>query len=355
MGKLDLSFSKFKNNTFIHLLFWVFIFLYYLNVSWQYESNKSFLIERIIIKLSIQISIAYCTLKFLIPYLLNRKQKLLFFIASIVLLYVSYIVFIAFRCFYLLPKYPEVYSYRPPLIFIERITDYYSFLTNLPDFIFPAAILLIINFYKKEKELATIIEHQRSNELNALRNQLNPHFLFNTLNNLYSLTLIKSDKASEIIEKLSKILDYTLYGCKSDLVPLKSEIQLLQNYIDLELFRYTDRVQVEFKHTTNQDILIAPLILLTFVENAFKHGVSQETEKASITINLSTHKNHIDFKIVNTKPKNTFRKKEIQQDSIGLQNVKRQLELLYKNKYSLDLNETKTSYSVTLKIETNDV
>ncbi|CAM1347396.1 sensor histidine kinase [Tenacibaculum crassostreae] len=334
---------------------WIVILLYYLSTSWQYEANKPFLLERILFKLILQIFTAYSFIKIIVPYLLKKSYKLLFVVASCVLLYTAYVLFITFRCFYLLPKYPEVYAYRPPLIFVQRITDYYTFLTNLPGYLFPIVILSIIDFYKKEKELATIIEQQRSNELSTLRNQLNPHFLFNTLNNLYSLTLMKSDKASEVIEKLSKILDYTLYSCNSNLVSLKSEVILLQNYIDLEKLRYGNRVQIQFNHSIEKNVLIAPLILLTFVENAFKHGVSQETIEAKIQINLFTDGDQILFKVINTKPTKTAIKSSKKEISIGLTNVKKQLNLLYKNKHQLKIDENCSSYSITLKIKINDL
>jgi len=344
---------KINSNRILHVCFWGLVFLYYLNVSWPYETNKTFLLERVGLKVVLQIAASYIFLKLLIPYILKRYNRLLFVLMSVILIYSFYVIFVAVRCFYLLPKYPEVYSYRPPLVFTERLLDLYAFLNNIPDFIFPVIVLIVINFYKKEKEIARMLEQQKSLELSALKNQLNPHFLFNTLNNLYSLTLIKSDKAPEIVEKLSKILDYTLYQCESESVSIRSELNLLQNYIDLERVRYGKRVTVTFEEDVDDAVEIAPLILLTFVENAFKHRVSQETEKASITIFVKTSKEGLFFSIKNSKPKNYEAVFIEDQTSIGLKNIKRQLDLIYKNKYVLVIDDNNSdSFGLTLKLET---
>ena len=344
-----------KSNALGHTLFWGLILLYYINVAWPYEPDKAYLIERTFLKVSTQALFTYFFLQLLIPYLYKKGRKLTCLLSTIIALYSAYTLFVALRCFYLLPKYPEVYSYRPPLIFLERIVDYYAFLGNIPDFILPVAVLGAFAFYKKEQQLAKLLELQRGNELNTLKNQLNPHFLFNTLNNLYTLTLIKSEQAPETIEKLSKILDYTLYQCKSNVVPLKNELGLLRNYIDLEKLRYGQRVEVEFKAHAIEEVNIAPLILLTFVENAFKHGVVQETKRAKIKIQLSTSQKEIHFKIYNTKPVSNEMASKNNNTSIGLTNIKRQLDILYKNRYQLTLDDKDKSFCATLKIDTHDV
>ncbi|WP_159099257.1 sensor histidine kinase [Aquimarina spinulae] len=187
-------------------------------------------------------------------------------------------------------------------------------------------------------------------ELKALKHQLNPHFLFNTLNNLYVLSVEKSDKAPEIIEKLSDILDYMLYGSDKKFVPIQKEIELIENYLALEQVRYEDRVLVSFKNSIIENIKIAPLLLLTFIENAFKHGVSQELKMAAVKIDLSSEKEHVIFNIFNTKPLSTA-EKLIQKKSIGLINVEQQLNLLYPDAYDLKIEETSKSFSVNLKLK----
>jgi hypothetical protein len=345
---------KINSNRILHVCFWLLVFIYYINVSWPYETNKAFLLERVGIKVILQIAASYIFLQLIKPHILKRYNKLLFVLMSIILVYGFYVMFVAVRCFYLLPKYPEVYSYRPPLVFEERVLDVYAFLNNIPDFIFPVIVLVVINFYKKEKEIAKMLEQQKSLELSALKSQLNPHFLFNTLNNLYAMTLVKSDKAPEVIEKLSKILDYMLYQCESESVSIRDELDLLKNYIDLEKVRYGKRVEVTLEAQLDDAINIAPLILLTFVENAFKHGVSQETEKASIVIQVKTMNKELFFSIKNSKPKNYKAITPEGHTSIGLKNIKRQLDLIYKNKYVLIIDDNNPhSFGLTLKLKTH--
>ena len=336
-----------------HLLFWVVLMVYYMSASWPYEDNKMFLLERVVIKTILQVLVAYAILKILIPHILNRKHKVLFVVSNVVILYLIYLAFVASRCFYLLPKYPEVYSIRPPLVFKERALDFFAFFGTITDFIFPIVVLILFEYYKKQKEISSLLEKQRTAELNVLKNQLNPHFLFNTLNNLYTLALKKSDKTPEVIAKLSEILDYILYQCKSDEVPLSNEIQLLNNYIGLEKVRYGKRVDIDFKHDISCNVKIAPLLLLTFLENAFKHGVSQELNTAKINMTLEVRDNKIYFNIENTKPKQVQVDELRLQEGIGLKNIKKQLDILYGKNYDLVITNEDQSYSVVLKINSN--
>jgi hypothetical protein len=212
-----------------------------------------------------------------------------------------------------------------------------------------------LNARKYEKRLRTqqeksrLEEEKRFMELKVLRNQLNPHFLFNTLNNLYALSIKKDERTPEVIFKLSEILDYMLYGAGEVFVYLEKEITLLENYIALEKIRYGDsRLSVEFHKKIENDPKISPLILLTFVENAFKHGVVNEPEKAHISIHLEARKKNINFQIENTipvaQPKNRYT------HHIGLDNIKKQLELLYPGKHSLEIKNEDRKFVVKLKI-----
>jgi len=211
------------------------------------------------------------------------------------------------------------------------------------------------NWRKASLDTERIKREQMSSKYESLKNQVNPHFLFNTLNNLYALALKKSDKTPEVIAKLSEILDYILYQCKGNFVPLKNEIALLHNYIALEKIRYGDRVDIVFNEDIKSDQKTAPLLLLTFLENAFKHGVSQELNTAKIRIDITADDNLIAFSIENTKPSNSKNQINSDRDGIGLQNIRKQLDLLYPNNYKLDINETSDLYSVILKITQNEV
>ncbi|WP_159439312.1 sensor histidine kinase [Tenacibaculum agarivorans] len=302
---------------------------------------------------AVQILLTYFVVRFIIPNLLSRKKKLKYIIAFICLTFIAYVFYTAFRCYYLLPKYPEVFRYRPPLIFQERTTNIFAFLNNIPSLIFPTVIVIIINYYQQQKEFLSLQEQKKSSELEALKNQLNPHFLFNTLNNLYALSLKKSDKSPEVIERLSDILDYILYKCKDKYVPIRGEVALLENYILLEKLRYGKKLQTTFDHSIEKEMKIAPLLLLTLTENAFKHGVEEEINRANIAIVLKATEKEIDFTIENTIPAVVSNENEnSEREPIGLKNIQKQLDLLYQpNSYTLHFYEKNNVFSVVLKLK----
>jgi len=249
------------------------------------------------------------------------------------------------------PTYFEYYSdlaktYAEKTLW-ERLTNFPVFLSKSIKFLTPGALLLMAQFYKNQQQYFKLNEQKKTAELTALKHQLNPHFLFNTLNNLYALAIKKSDQTPEVIERLSDILDYMLYRCNDTYVSLQKEIELIDNYLSLEKLRYGKRVQISFKKDIENDVKIAPLLLLTFIENAFKHGVSQELKEAYINIQISLEGSYIVFHIVNSTPKTLIKNNTKQ--CIGLNNVKKQLALLYSNNYTLDVNVEKESYTVTLK------
>ena len=240
---------------------------------------------------------------------------------------------------------------RPPLIFEQRISDLTAFIANIPGFIFPVIILMLLDYYKKQQELSELKEKQKVAELEALKNQLNPHFLFNTLNNIYALALKKSDQTPEAIATLSEILDQLLYRSQSNTISIENEIQLIENYIHLEKIRYDGRVEISLEKNLNSHVQVPPLSLLTFVENAFKHGVSQELKKADIHIRIITENNYLNFQIENSIPEGSSM--ETKEQGIGLQNITKQLDLLFENQYKLDLKKEKSRFIVQLKINAN--
>ena len=342
-----------KGKTLKHFIFWSIMLSYYVSSYWPFEDNKIFLLERMLSKIVLQILLSYLTIYISIPLLLNKKKILSFVLISLVLVYVIYVIYTAFGCYYLMPKYPEIYSLRPPYIFSERITNGFAFLRNSTGLIFPTIILIGFNYYQDQKEVLSLREQKKAVELDILKNQLNPHFLFNTLNNLYSLALQKSERTPEIIEKLSEILDYILFRCKDNFVSIKGEVKLMKNYIVLEKLRYGERLSVNVNLDVENDIKIAPLLLLTFLENAFKHGVSEEIGKAEITIWLKSNEEKVHFKLENTKPK--FIEKNRNRDSIGLRNIQNQLDILYSGAHELFINDSDTTFSITLNLFPNEI
>lgn len=185
-------------------------------------------------------------------------------------------------------------------------------------------------------------------ELNFLKAQIHPHFLFNTLNNLYALTLNNSPKSPEIVMGLSQILRYMLYECNVDSVSLKKDVEMLDSFIMLERIRYEDRLDFNFiKEGSLDEDQIAPLLLLPLVENAFKHGAGEKVGQAWINIELAVQQGILKFKINNSKAEVANEKKE---GNIGLENVKKRLELIYPNAYELKIFDEEDVFAVILKI-----
>ncbi len=190
-------------------------------------------------------------------------------------------------------------------------------------------------------------------ELNFLKSQIHPHFLFNTLNNLYALTLKKSDKAPDMVIQLSHLLEYTLYSGKETEVELAEEIKQLEGYIDLEKLRFGKRLNISSDIPEDTGgLMIAPLILLPFVENSFKHGASNDLESPFISLKIKTDNQELDFAVTNSY-RSESGKFEPYGERIGLNNVRRRLELLYPKRHVLQINQKEDIFEVNLKMVLN--
>lgn len=207
---------------------------------------------------------------------------------------------------------------------------------------------LIKDQYLVQQRALLLEKEKTETELNILKAQLNPHFLFNTLNNIYSLSLINSPVISKSITELSEILDHVLNRCKDTYVPISTEIALLDNYIGLEKLRYNERLQVNFEHQIDNDRPIAPLILLSLTENAFKHGASEDIGSPMINLKLNLTGNLFSFSIANTFASHLQQEKP---ERIGLSNIRKQLDLIYGQNYGLDIIADETFFTVILTIK----
>jgi LytS/YehU family sensor histidine kinase len=204
----------------------------------------------------------------------------------------------------------------------------------------------ILDWFLNEKVKSRLENEKLIAELAFLKSQINPHFLFNSLNNIYSLAYQKAEKTPEAILKLSEIMRYMLYESNVDKVALSDEIRYLQNYIELQKLRFKDHIHIKFEIIGDLfGLKITPLILISFVENAFKHGIATDIDvPISITLNLSQGK--LFFQVVN-------KKSEMNKDmtgGIGLSNVKRRLELLYKGQYNLNIDDKNDIYRCELNL-----
>lgn len=213
-----------------------------------------------------------------------------------------------------------------------------------------SSVLRIIKYWFVQERIQRDLERRNlQSELSFLKSQINPHFLFNTLNSLYALTLKKSDQAPEIVLRLSDMMRYMLYECNEKFVPLDSELRYIKNYLALEKVRYGDKAQIEFDYLTDRDDYnIAPLLFITFLENSFKHGLSHRIEKGFVTVYLQAEANQLELHVENSKADK--KDDSYYQGGIGLKNVQRRLDLLYPNAYQLDIEQDEQTYSVHLSL-----
>ncbi|MBC7883956.1 MAG: histidine kinase [Saprospiraceae bacterium] len=199
---------------------------------------------------------------------------------------------------------------------------------------------------KKDLESQTL-----QSELKFLKSQINPHFLFNTLNSLYALTLKKSDLAPEIVLKLSEMMRYMLYECNEKEVPLRKEINYMQNYLELEKLRHGAKMLIDFKingHIDGQKI--SPLILIPFIENSFKHGINNQVSQGFVNLELNVMEHDIQMIIENSKSTSRPKIGEKRTGGIGLVNVKRRMDILYADHHHLEIKESPNTYKIELNL-----
>jgi hypothetical protein len=200
----------------------------------------------------------------------------------------------------------------------------------------------------KQREFLQAQQEKITAELQLLKAQVHPHFLFNTLNNIYSFSLEGSPKTPELILKLSSLLSYMLYDCKAEEVRLEKEVEIMKDYIDLEKERYSNTIEISWNVEGDiRDNYISPLLMLPFLENAFKHGASEQIEKPWLGVDISVANNLLKFKITNSKNEYIPHSS----NGIGINNVKKRLELLYPGKYELKINDEGDFFAVSLMIK----
>jgi len=210
-----------------------------------------------------------------------------------------------------------------------------------------AAVKLMKCFYEKQQAALSLEKEKIGAELQMLKAQLHPHFLFNTLNNIYSLTQDGSARASGMIVRLSAILRYILYEANKPLVPLDKELQLLSDYVQLETLRYDQSLDLSISMPPATSLSIAPLLLLPFMENAFKHGASGMLERPWINLSIELNNEVLTMKLVNGRDEQA----KATEGGIGIANVRKRLALLYPQKHTLHIEAEAEMFFVNLKIE----
>ncbi|WP_108804760.1 sensor histidine kinase [Aquimarina sp. Aq107] len=301
-----------------------------------------------------QIAAAYFLNYYQLPKLLLKKRYFLFFVSIFLSIYFLS-AFARFNVVHIVePFFRENFEQET---IKEILLDFiYIFSVYCPAVYTYALIMLAVKAIKtrfEEKHQIEILQKEKAtSELKFLKAQIQPHFLFNTLNNLYALTLAKSDLAPKVVLKLSELLDFILYQSDQASISIEKEIELIQGFIDLESLRYGNALDVSFeKRVDDLNTQIAPLVLLPLIENAFKHGVSSDPKNAKIHIDLLVSGNSIKFKVFNTKLNDSVKQVTNTKSGIGTSNLKRQLEINYPNKYTLEIDEKQDSYFVELLID----
>ncbi|HEU4609345.1 MAG TPA: sensor histidine kinase [Chitinophagaceae bacterium] len=298
----------------------------------------------------------YNYLLFVIPYAKYKRKKRYLWLGLIVngAIWLILIMSSAMTVGYLYGTGNEITLKNNPLLFIVLISSIFSGIGAGYFF----SVYYFLDLYDQQKHLNAykkILTEKMQAETNFLKSQINPHFLFNTLNNIYSLTLSRSKDAPLIAGQLKALLSYMLYDCSKESVRLEGEITFLRNYLDLETLRNRNE-EVDIRMEVRGDPAdkgIAPLLLINFVENAFKHGVKSGIGNAFVHLSLALVGNRLSMEISNSKPENADdRKMEIKQDGgIGIYNVKRRLAILYPGRHKLRIWETEKEYNVYLTID----
>jgi two-component system, LytTR family, sensor histidine kinase AlgZ len=212
-----------------------------------------------------------------------------------------------------------------------------------------ASMIILFKYWtRKQRDFLSSEKEKVNVELQLLKAQVHPHFLFNTLNNIYSFSMENSPKTPHLVLKLSSLLSYILYDCKSDEVLLEKEIEIMKNYIDLEKERYGNKLEISLNIEGDiKDKYIVPLLLLPFLENAFKHGTSEQLDKPWLSMDLSVKQNTMRCKIVNSKNEMSV----INGNGIGIKNVQKRLAYLYPAKHELKLSDEESFFVVSLLLE----
>jgi sensor histidine kinase YesM len=222
---------------------------------------------------------------------------------------------------------------------------------------FGSFLLSLITYYRKrtsevEEQQALLMQDKVKMELNFLRSQINPHFLFNALNNIYSMIYTGDQHAADSVLSLSEMLRYVTYESKESRILLSGEISYLENYIEFQKFSYEGEINVVFeKDILSDTILIAPMLFQPFVENAFKYSGIGQDKDAYIRISLSSDNYKLMFSIENSKKKISYSDKELKTNGIGIENVKKRLDLMYPNRHSLIIDDKGVSFRMNMSIE----
>jgi len=309
---------------------------------WDENGTSLLQIARILINIAFYMLVVYINLGYLIPRFLNQKN----FMTYVLLLLAMVAVFTPIKVMLLYITYEEV----DPREFL--VMNQHTIFLLLFTIAGGSTVIKIISDWQRHQRDRKDLETQRmQSEIKFLKSQINPHFLFNTLNSLYALTLKKSDKAPEIVIKLSEMMRYMLYESNERRVPLQKEVNYIQNYLALEALRQSGHADIRFNVEGQiTDQTIAPLIFIPFLENSFKHGLNHQISDGYVHVTMKVLDNKLLLRILNSKPAQLPVPSEKTSGGIGLANVQRRLNLLYPNQYKLDIEDSDKEHIVELSL-----
>ena len=337
-----------RHSVLLHIAFWVMYatyFVYSIGFSRPEQPEWSRILPDVAIHVAGLVIISYVNYFFFLPRLLaGRKvgRYLLTFGPLFVLL--CYLIVVA-KQIAVAPLVDNVgFLYSPRFVV-------HNYVSGVFVVVFTSFIRFVEDYFQLEQRNREMENRQLTSELRFLKAQVNPHFLFNTLNNLYYLAVNESPQTPEVIAKLSGMMRYMIHESNTEKVSLRREVDYMENYLDLEKLRLNEEVPIAFEVEGDIDhVRITPLILITFLENAFKHGIGNGRKDSWITVSLRVGEGQLANEVANSKMPEAD--KTVREASgLGLANVRRRLELSYPGRYGLDVAQDDDSYRVHLKIQ----
>ncbi|MBN2663783.1 MAG: histidine kinase [Bacteroidales bacterium] len=322
------------------LFFWIFQIIVHVvrNIYLIFRESFGYIFNSIKITFPLDITTYIIFYYYFAPRLLKKEKLLLNILLAVGYFIVHSFIWAAVYSFFVLDDSSELKLFYFSSMGHTLLYSFYGTISRIA-----------IDFFENREKQKELEKQNIKTELALLRSQIDPHFLFNTLNNINSFTVTNPEKASFATIKLSEIMRYMLYEASNEKVQLKNEINYIKNYLEIQQLRYKDKDFVDFKIDGNcENILIPPMLFIPFVENAFKHGSKSKEKK--ITINLSANSREIEFEISNFKRELNETEKN-RPKGIGIVNIKRRLELLFPEKYDLKIIENKETFNVSLFIK----
>ncbi len=335
-----------------HIIFW-FIYFVFTTFRWgSYFNDYIYSFKTTTLGFMIHMTLSYFNIYYLMPKFIHSRKYFIYIVSVIISLFVMLLAKFYLTYFMVShnvwPEGPEVTNELTLNYAIEMM------LGELYVMAFVAAIKVTLDWLREHKKLIDVEKLQLETELRFLRTQISPHFFFNTLNNIYSLSVEKSDKTPKTILKLSELMRYLLHETNQKKQSLTKEIMCLQNYLDLERIRYGDLLKININISGEiEEKEIAPMLLLSFIENSFKHGANKNIGDIEINIDFNVLDDFLYFRVSNPIPTITNNNEIITYPGgIGIGNVKKRLELGYhRDEYNLDITTDNDQYVVDLKIK----